>query len=123
MLERAIAMQAGVILSTPCCHRNLSRKVDCQPLSFVTDHPQLRGKLCEALTDGLRLLYLEMNGYTVSAVELTDPENTPKNTLLRAVRQPHFDPQGKVAAAKREAYRATLAYLMGENAATYLEVL
>lgn len=121
VLERAVALGADVILSTPCCHRYLSNRLTCEPLAFVADHPQLRGKLCEALTDGLRLLRLEMSGYTVSAMELTDPENTPKNTLLRAIRRRDFDPAGKEAEGKRAAYRATLSYLLGTGADTYLE--
>ena len=121
VLDRAIALGAQVILSTPCCHRYLNDRLACAPLRFVSDHPQLRGKLCEALTDGLRLLRLEMNGYDATATELTDPENTPKNTLLRAVRRRGFDAGSKEAAAKRDCYRQTLAYLLGDAAAHYLE--
>lgn len=123
VLEVAMRLGARVILSTPCCHRYLSKHIVCGPLAFVTDHPQLSGKLCEALTDGLRLLRLEMNGYAVTAAELTDPENTPKNTLLRAVRRPGFDPTGNEAQAKKETYQAMRAYLLGANAPAYPEEL
>lgn len=123
VLEQAVALGAGVILSTPCCHRHLQSMIDCAPLSFVTRHAQLRGKLCEALTDGLRLSYLEMNGYDVAAAELTDPENTPKNTLLRAVRRKDFDRQSRSAAAHRAAYEASLAFLLGAAAGQYQEEL
>ena len=121
VLEVAIARGARVVLSTPCCHRYISKKIDCAPLSFVTDHPQLRGKLCEALTDGLRLMRLEMNGYAVTACELTDPENTPKNTLLRAIRRSDFTPDGSEAKAKAAAYERTRAFLLGDGVAAYPE--
>ncbi|MBQ8350908.1 MAG: SAM-dependent methyltransferase [Clostridia bacterium] len=121
VLDRAMALGARVILSTPCCHRYLNDKLACTPLDFVAKHPQLRGKLCEALTDGLRLLRLDMNGYDAIAAELTDPENTPKNTLLRAIRRPGFDASSKEGAAKREAYQKTLTYLLGDAAEHYLE--
>lgn len=123
VLERAVTLGADVILSTPCCHRYLHGRLVCEPLSFVSRFPQLRGKLCEALTDGLRLLWLEMHGYSVTATELTDPENTPKNTLLRAVRQRNFDAHSNDARAKREAYYQALSYLLGDAAAHYPEDL
>ena len=121
VLEVAMARGAKVILSTPCCHRYISKRIDCAPLAFVTAHPQLRGKLCEALTDGLRLLRLEVNGYAVTACELTDPENTPKNTLLRAIRRRDFDPTGSEALAKKAVYEQTRAFLLGEGVAAYPE--
>ena len=115
VLDTAIRLQAGIILSTPCCHRNLKDKIACPDLSFVTDYPQLSGKLCEALTDALRLSKLRAHGYNVTALELTDPENTPKNTLLRAVKTDKGD-NAKVMAE----YDSLLTYLLGENKDRYL---
>ena len=47
----------------------------------------LRQKMCDALTDSLRLLKLESEGYRVDALELIDPEDTPKNIMLRAIKK------------------------------------
>ncbi len=79
VIDTAIRLGAKIVLSTPCCHRYLSDKVKAAELEFVTDYPHISGKLCEALTDALRALRLRGAGYSVSALELTDPENTPKN--------------------------------------------
>ncbi len=121
VLSQAVSLGAKVILSTPCCHRYLSKRLSAPALDFITEHPQLRGKLAEACTDGLRLLLLRANGYDVSAAELTDPENTPKNTLLRAIRREGFDKTGKEALSLRARYDAALAFLFGEGALHYLE--
>ena len=67
----------------------------------------LRQKLCDAATDALRLKKLEAEGYAVSAVELVDPDDTPKNILLRAVLT-----HKKNAAALAE-YERARAYLLG----------
>lgn len=116
VLDTAVRLGAKVILSTPCCHNNMKTKINCEALKFVTDYPQLSGKLCEALTDALRLSKLRASGYTVTALELTDPENTPKNTLLRAVR--HDRPYDKERAVKE--YDEILTYLLGDNKDGYL---
>ncbi len=85
VINEAIRLGAKIILSTPCCHRYLNDKIKNDKLSFVSNYPHLRNKLCEALTDGIRIARLRANSYNVTALELTDPENTPKNTLIRAI--------------------------------------
>ena len=121
VLEVAATLSARVILSTPCCHRYISQHLACRSLDFAARHPQLRGKLCEALTDALRVLRLEANGYTTSACELTDPENTPKNTLLRAVLRRNFDKNGKAAQEKRQEYERVRSFLLGDGIPAYPE--
>ena len=116
VLNAAADLQAGVILSTPCCHRYLDRRIVAPELGFVTRHPKLRGKMAEALTDGLRCLGLEAAGYDVTAAELVDPDDTPKNTVLRAIRRP--DP-AKMREAKA-AYDAAKRFLLGDGADQYL---
>lgn len=123
VLHFAAAVRAGVILSTPCCQHDLLTKVDVPALSFVTDYPKLSGKLCEALTDALRLSRLRTFGYRVTALELTDPDDTPKNTLLRAVRDPAFREDSREAEKRREEYRAALRYVLGKDASDYPEDL
>lgn len=86
VLEMAVRLGAPVILSTPCCQRELSRTVSCPPLSFALRHGVLSDKICASLTDALRVLYLESHGYATVAAELIDPDDTPKNVILRAVR-------------------------------------
>lgn len=111
VLERAVRWRAKVILSTPCCHHELNHKIDCVSLSFLTDHSMLRQKLCDAATDALRLKYLEGNGYRTAALELIDPEETPKNIMLRGILQEHPNP-GAMAAARQD-YLAAKQFLTG----------
>lgn len=83
VLESAIRTGAKAILSTPCCHHELSEKFNSPSLDFIAKRPLLKQKLCAAATDALRLMRLEAAGYEVDATELIDPENTPKNVMLR----------------------------------------
>lgn len=87
VLAAAVSLRAGVILSVPCCHHEMMRQLRCDALSFLTEHSILKQKLCDAATDALRAKLLEAVGYSVTAMELIDPEETPKNVLLRAVKR------------------------------------
>lgn len=104
VLTRAAEWKTDVILSTPCCHHELNHNINSPELSFITDYSILRQKLCDAATDALRLLRLEAQGYSTSALELIDPDETPKNVMLRAVRKKNFNPESKEALLAYEKY-------------------
>lgn len=115
VLDRAVYLRAEVILSTPCCHRDLSRRLKCEPLSFVAKNSVLRSKLCDAATDALRVLRLEACGYVTDAVELIDPEDTPKNVLIRAYRSRKLV-YGNKTEQKLCEYKAAYRFLTGADA-------
>ena len=114
VLNKALEWKADVILSTPCCHHEMNHTLNCSALSFIADHSMLRQKLCDAATDALRLKRLEMNGYEVAALELIDPEETPKNIMLRALRKKNFDPNSEKAKRLCAEYEAAKAFLVGD---------
>ena len=73
----------------------------------------LRQKLCDAATDALRLMKLESEGYEVSALELIDPEDTPKNIILKAIKKKNVDAE-RLEKIKEE-YVKTRKFLLGEE--------
>ncbi len=111
VLAYAIKNRARLVLSTPCCHHEMMKQLDCKELSFISDYSMLRQKLCDAATDSLRALMLSANGYKVEALELIDPDDTPKNLLIRAV----FDEKMSESRKKSEKERY-------ENAVKFLGV-
>ena len=119
VINRATELSAEVILSTPCCHRYLNDKINSEALSFVTGHPHLKNKLCEAITDALRIARLEAAGYVTAALELTDPDDTPKNTLIRAIRERGLSEQ--TLAERRARYEGYLYFVLGDGASDYLK--
>ena len=118
VLDTAMRLDAKISLSTPCCHKYLNGKVVAEELKFVTDYPHISNKLCEAITDALRLARLKAGGYNVSALELTDPENTPKNTLIKAVKSSKMSE--KERQKHENEYRSMLSFVLGEGADKYL---
>lgn len=119
VLNKATEWQADVILSTPCCHHEMNHTLECETLSFIAKHSMLRQKLCDAATDALRLARLEACGYSVCALELIDPEETPKNVMLRALRRKGFDPASPEAERLRAEYLAAKAFLVGDKTVAF----
>ena len=115
VLMKAAEWRTDVILSTPCCHHELNHNINCEALSFITEHSMLRQKLCDAATDALRLCRLESQGYATSTVELIDPNETPKNVMLRAFRKKNFNENSTEARKARERYLAAKSFLCGEG--------
>ena len=115
VLKTAVSISAKAVLSTPCCQKYLSARIQSKALAFATEYGHLNRKLCDALTDALRALYLKKEGYRVQVCELTDPQDTPKNTLLRAVKV-----RTSCERSQKE-YDAALAFLLGEHADEYLK--
>lgn len=89
VLAKGIDSGSRVILSTPCCHHEMMHqfKTQGQPTDVLLEHSILKQKFADAATDALRCKVLQIKGYDVGAIELIDPEETPKNVLIRAVRR------------------------------------
>ena len=114
VINTAAELGARVILSTPCCHRHINDKISSPELSFVTEHPHLRNKLGDALTDAIRVARLEANGYSVAALELVDPDDTPKNTLIKAIK-------GVAKDGAKARYDKILDFVLGDKRDEYLK--
>lgn len=106
VLAKGIDSGSRVILSTPCCHHEMMHqlKPTGSAADLLLEHSILKQKFADAATDALRCKVLQINGYEVNALELIDPEETPKNVLIRAVKTGRTDPE-KIARYKAE-YRA-----------------
>ena len=113
VIGKALEWEADVILSTPCCHHEMNRLLDCEALSFISDYSMLRQKLSDVATDALRLKLMEANGYETAALELIDPEETPKNIMLRGIKKAKFDKNSDKAKRAIEEYRKAYAFLTG----------
>lgn len=86
VLAEAVKRNAKVILSSPCCQHELANQLDCPDLEFITGEPVLKQKLAAIITDALRCKLLRAAGYSVTTLEFIDPDETPKNLLIRAER-------------------------------------
>ncbi len=85
-LYSGIKHKAKAIICVPCCHKELSNQIEYEPFSDVLKHGIFNRRFCDILTDALRTLLLEANGYKVSVIEYTSPLDTPKNIMLKAIK-------------------------------------
>ncbi len=83
---KAVGWGASVILSVPCCQHELFSQISNELHSPLLKHGILNERFCSILTDGLRGLKLESQGYDVSMIEFTSLEHTSKNIMIRAVK-------------------------------------
>lgn len=84
-LANAVAWNAKVILSVPCCQHELFKQVKNEELKPLLKHGILKDRFTELLTDSLRGLALEARGYDVQMIEFTTLEHTQKNIMIRAI--------------------------------------
>ena len=98
VLAKGIDSGSRVILSTPCCHHEMMHQLKPQgkATDFLLEHSILKQKFADAATDALRCKVLQIMGYEVGAMELIDPEETPKNVLIRGVKK------GSISQKQRE---------------------
>ena len=85
-LAKAVKWGARVILSVPCCQHELNRQVQNQDLAPVLEYGILKERFAALLTDGLRAQMLKSAGYDTQILEFISMEHTPKNLLIRAVK-------------------------------------
>lgn len=86
-LAKAVAWNAAVILSVPCCQHELNQQIKNEILEPALKYGIIRERMSALLTDALRAEHLEACGYRTQLLEFIDMEHTPKNILIRAVYQ------------------------------------
>ncbi len=85
-LVKAINWNAKVILSVPCCQKELRPKIDNEILRPMLKHGIIKEELSTLITDSLRAQVLELLGYNTQLVQFIGVEHTPKNILIRAIK-------------------------------------
>ena len=86
-LYKGIAGGASIIVAAPCCHHEIKAQMRSpELLAGILKHSVMHERTAETLTDGLRSLLLEREGYKTKMFEFVSTEHTPKNNMLVATR-------------------------------------
>ena len=86
-LAKAVRWGARVILSVPCCQHELNGQIESSLLAPALKYGLIKERISALLTDSIRAGLLEEAGYRTQILEFIDMEHTPKNIMIRAVRQ------------------------------------
>lgn len=122
-LHTGIRLNASVIMCAPCCHKEIRPQLKMpgllQPMLQYGVH---LGQQAEMLTDSMRALLLEANGYETKVFEFVALEHTSKNKMILAVKKQQSvktqaDILQKVQALKQfyGIEKQSLEELLGEN--------
>ncbi len=94
---------ASVILCSPCCHKQLRPQLlSPHPLKSVFQHGIHAEQQAEMLTDSLRALLLEAQGYDTQVFEFVSLEHTAKNKMILAVKRTAAQPAAPALQQVRE---------------------
>lgn len=87
-LHAGIRAGASIVMCAPCCHKELRPQMHTPPmLKPLLQHGIHLGQEAEMLTDGLRSLLLESEGYESKIFEFVSLEHTSKNKMILAVKR------------------------------------
>ncbi len=91
-IAKGIVAGADLIVVAPCCHKQIRREMEKHkaknPLDFLLKHGTFMERQAEMVTDGLRALLLEYEGYSTKVFEFISDAHTPKNVMIVATRNP-----------------------------------
>ena len=85
-----LGLRAGaeIIMCSPCCHKQLRPQMASPAvLRPLLQHGIHLGQEAEMVTDGLRALLLEAEGYATQVFEFVSLEHTSKNKMILAVKR------------------------------------
>jgi SAM-dependent methyltransferase len=117
-LHTGIRAGARIILSSPCCHKQIRPQMQLPPaLKGMLQHGIHLGQQAEMVTDSLRALLLEANGYDAQVFEFVALEHTSKNKMILAVHRRGTGPaeQQRRAAARAQADQIKAFYGVSEH--------
>ena len=86
-----VKLNCDVILSVPCCQHELFNQIKNATLSSMLSYGILKERFSSLLTDTLRADALKLCGYKTNIIEFIDMEHTPKNIMIKAIKNKNFE--------------------------------
>ena len=108
-LYNAINWDVGIIMSVPCCQKEVNAVIATDDLSILTKHGIVKERIAALMTDTIRADILEYCGYKTQILEFVDYDSSPKNLLIRAVKR-----KGEVSDEKKREIKQEIDNLMEE---------
>ncbi len=88
-LYKGVAANASIIVAVPCCQKELRPQLkppaDEMP---ILKHDTFKDRYAQMLTDAMRGLLMESQGYRARVIEFISDAHTHRNVMIVAVREP-----------------------------------
>ena len=82
-IAKGMAANAELIICAPCCHKQIRKSMtESEGLDSLLQHGILKERQAEIVTDAIRALIMEANGYKTKVFEFISTENTGKNLMI-----------------------------------------
>lgn len=93
-IHYGIRANADIIMCSPCCHKQIRPQMHSPELfKPMLQYGVHMGQQAEMVTDSLRALFLEANGYATKVFEFISLEHTNKNKMILAVKKSQHNPK------------------------------
>ena len=80
---KGIQAKADLIICAPCCHKQIRKQMNCTThLQNMLQYGIHKERMAEMVTDTIRALLLEVNGYQTKVFEFISTEHTGKNVMI-----------------------------------------
>lgn len=87
-IAKGIIAGSDFIVVAPCCHKQVRNSMNPEgTMKSVLKHGIFLERQAELLTDALRSLIMEKNGYKTRVFEFISTEHTPKNVMIVGVKK------------------------------------
>lgn len=97
-IHYGIRANADIIMCSPCCHKQIRPQMHSPELfKPMLQYGVHMGQQAEMVTDSLRALFLEANGYATKVFEFISLEHTNKNKMILAVKKPQHNQKDSAA--------------------------
>ncbi|WP_413490022.1 class I SAM-dependent methyltransferase [Shewanella baltica] len=97
-IHYGIRANADIIMCSPCCHKQIRTQMHSPELfKPMLQYGVHMGQQAEMVTDSLRALFLEANGYATKVFEFISLEHTNKNKMILAVKKPQHNQKDSAA--------------------------
>uniref|UniRef100_E6XPV9 Methyltransferase domain-containing protein n=1 Tax=Shewanella putrefaciens (strain 200) TaxID=399804 RepID=E6XPV9_SHEP2 len=97
-IHYGIRANADIIMCSPCCHKQIRPQMHSPELfKPMLQYGVHMGQQAEMVTDSLRALFLEANGYATKVFEFISLEHTNKNKMILAVKKSQHNPKDSAA--------------------------